>query len=57
MGFVSPYWRPRDYALDLGKRLGCPTDDTYLMLRCMREDVTWQQILEAQKFVRAKVRR
>ncbi|ELU03558.1 hypothetical protein CAPTEDRAFT_225804 [Capitella teleta] len=53
-GFVRPFWRPREYAARVAEQLKCPTDDTYRMIRCLRDNSTmsWQLILEAQERVK-----
>ena len=52
--FLNSYWRPRDYALDLADLLGCDTEDTYLMMQCMRK-VDWERLLDLQELVEPKV--
>ena len=49
-GYVKPFWRPRDYAAKLGGLVGCPNDDMYTMVQCLRNDatITWQKIVAAQ---------
>ena len=49
-GFVRPFWRPREYAEALAKKVNCPTTHTYDMMNCLRDNntVTWQQIMKAQ---------
>lgn len=56
-GYVKPFWRPRDYAADLGAKVGCPNDDMYTMVQCLRDNATvpWQKIVAAQHRVMAHV--
>ena len=50
MAFIDPFWRPRDYGRKLAEKLGCPTDDSYLLVECLRDNKThsWEDIVRAQ---------
>jgi neuroligin len=53
-GFIKPFFRPRDYAKQLAKNLGCPTSDSYSMMTCLRDNSTvpWEKILTAQQNIK-----
>ncbi len=56
-GYVKPFWRPREYAQKMAEFLGCPTDDSFMMIECLRDNKTiyWQTILEIQKRIEPNV--
>ncbi len=57
-GYIDPFWRPREYAAEFGNILGCPGDDTYRMMQCLRDNSTfpWQILIEAQERIQPNVR-
>ena len=56
-GFLDPYWRPRDYARNFSEMMGCKSDDTYVMLECLRDDKkhSWQRMLDVQDYMKPRV--
>ncbi len=56
-GFIQPFWRPREYARELARHVGCEQEHSYNLIECLRDNntVTWERILEAQELVVAKV--
>jgi len=55
-GVVRPFYRPRDYAKRLATALGCPTDDSYTMMTCLRStSYTWEDFVREQKRIMPNV--
>ena len=56
--WVNPYWQPRQYAQQLGAILNCDAEDMYVMIECLRDNITrpWQLFVEAQAQVKPKVK-
>lgn len=52
-GNSKPFYRPREYAMKLAKMVGCKDEDSYAVLKCLRnsEVVTWEMVVEAQHSV------
>ncbi|XP_013380467.1 cholinesterase 1-like [Lingula anatina] len=45
-GVIEPKYRPREYAYELGYRLGCPVDhnDHHSLIQCLRYTKSWEEI-------------
>jgi hypothetical protein len=56
-GIVKPFYRPRDYAVELAKLLGCPVTDSYVMMNCLRDNSsnTWEDFVRAQQQIHPHV--
>ena len=56
-GVAKSFYRPRKYATQLAKLLNCPTEDSYGMLLCLRDNATrtWEDIVRAQSQIKSNV--
>ena len=55
--YIRPFWRPREYAARLGREVGCPNEDSYEMVECLKNNHTkpWRMIVAAQHRVEPNV--
>lgn len=56
-GMGRPFYRPRIYAQKLAKAVGCNAEESYSMIRCLRNNasITWEMIVEAQHRIEPNV--